>query len=537
VALRWRIRHKLLLGLGVVVGIIAILLAGSLQGLAAFTATVKTADSKLVELNSAEEFYRCVGTLKAPAAPDLTIDDYADKVHAKLATAEKILADYDQKLDAVINKQRDFDPDDSDHEKGLVRELRLQFAALHEALTNFVNRPRQITPGEADKLADDPAFHRALTKVEVAADQLRYSIYHHLFRGLDRRKDDLRRSVAIVLATSIAGVLLTAGMVRFFYKWLFGPIRDLQQGVDRITRGDFSHRIELHSSDELQDLAAAFNEMSAQLHGTYRDLADEVQEQGQQLVRSERLASVGFLAAGVAHEINNPLASIAFCAEGLERRLAELLGRFPREHEPVQKYLRMIQDEAFRCKQITGHLLEFARVGEGERRPTDLAEVVQSVLDMVQHLPNAHGKRIVFRPAGRPAALASAHEIKQVVLNVVVNALDSMDEGGVLTITLAPNGPAAEMIFADSGCGMPPDVLDNIFEPFFTRSRSGKGTGLGLSISHRIISQHGGAIEASSPGPGQGSTFVVRLPLQSRGADATPLPTVKEVAVGHAAAA
>src|SRR5205085_7001524 len=118
---------------------------------------------------------------------------------------------------------------------------------------------------------------------------------------------------------------------------------------------------------------------------------------------------------------------------------------------------------------------------------------------------------------------------KQVVLNVVVNALDSMDEGGVLTITLAPNGGAAELFFADTGCGMPPEVLDNIFEPFFTRSRSGKGTGLGLSISHRIISQHGGAIEASSPGLNQGSTFTVRLPLR-------PAEPIKEEAFGHAAA-
>jgi len=156
---------------------------------------------------------------------------------------------------------------------------------------------------------------------------------------------------------------------------------------------------------------------------------------------------------------------------------------------------------------------------------------VQSVLDMVQHLRNCQGKRIVFRPAARPVALANAQEIKQVVLNVVVNALDSMAEGGVLTISLAQSGPTAEMHFADTGCGMPPEVLDKIFEPFFTAKASGKGTGLGLSISHRIVSQHGGEIEASSPGPGRGSTFVVRLPLPAA-ATAT-----EEVPVGHAAAA
>src|SRR5207302_703665 len=122
------------------------------------------------------------------------------------------------------------------------------------------------------------------------------------------------------------------------------------------------------------------------------------------LIRSERLASVGFLAAGVAHEINNPLASVAFCAEALERRLVDLLAQAPREQETITKYLKMIQQEAFRCKSITQNLLEFSRVGEGQREPTDLTDVVQSVLEMVQHLRNGQGKRIVFRPTSRVVA-------------------------------------------------------------------------------------------------------------------------------------
>jgi two-component system, NtrC family, sensor kinase len=126
-------------------------------------------------------------------------------------------------------------------------------------------------------------------------------------------------------------------------------------------------------------------------------------------------------------------------------------------------------------------------------------------------------------------AWANADEVKSVVLNLVVNALESMDEGGRLTIRLGQRDGMAELHFRDTGCGMTPEVLENLFEPFFTRSRTGKGTGLGLTISHRIISQHGGEIEASSPGPGRGSTFTVRLPL--------PPATVKEVPVGHAAAA
>src|SRR5204862_305129 len=127
---------------------------------------------------------------------------------------------------------------------------------------------------------------------------------------------------------------------------------------------------------------------------------------------------------------------------------------------------------------------------------------------------NSKGKRIVFAPPGRLVAQVNGQEIKSVVLNLVVNALDSMDEGGTLTIALRQHDALAELVFTDTGCGMSPDILENIFEPFFTRSRTGKGTGLGLSISHRVISQHGGEIEAASPGLNQGSTFTVRFPLQ-----------------------
>jgi signal transduction histidine kinase len=180
----------------------------------------------------------------------------------------------------------------------------------------------------------------------------------------------------------------------------------------------------------------------------------------------------------------------------------------------------MIQEEAFRCKNITERLLAFSRPGERRREKTDLRDLVQTVLDVTQHLPNHRGKEISFEMSadrlagGAPiAAWVNAEEIKSVVLNLAVNALDSMDEGGKLTIRLGQRGDMAELSFTDTGCGMTPEVLENIFEPFYTRSRTGKGTGLGLTISHRVITQHGGEIEATSAGANQGSTFIVRLPL------------------------
>jgi two-component system, NtrC family, sensor kinase len=145
----------------------------------------------------------------------------------------------------------------------------------------------------------------------------------------------------------------------------------------------------------------------------------------------------------------------------------------------------------------------------------------------------------VFQPHEPLEAWVNGQEIKQVFLNLVVNALDSMDEGGTLTITPSVKDGTVELIFQDTGCGMTPDILENIFEPFFTRSRTGKGTGLGLSISHRIISSHGGEIAAASAGSGQGSTFTVRLPIEQPaelrdGGDSAPDPEAEFLKLSNA---
>ena len=173
----------------------------------------------------------------------------------------------------------------------------------------------------------------------------------------------------------------------------------------------------------------------------------------------------------------------------------------------------MIQSEAFRCKGITERLLDFSRLRDQERQPCSLTNLVADVIDMVQHMGRYREKQIVLMSVSDVVAEVSPQEIKQVVLNLVVNALDSMNPGGTLQIDVTEAGGQATFVFADDGCGMAPEVLRNIFEPFFTRSRTGKGTGLGLSISHRIITDHHGQMEAASDGPGTGSRFTVRLPL------------------------
>jgi signal transduction histidine kinase len=319
--------------------------------------------------------------------------------------------------------------------------------------------------------------------------------------------------------------------VRLFYRWIIRPLRVLIDGSRKVAAGQFGYRIHLDTRDEMSELAEALNDMTARFQAIRDDLDRQVQQRTKQVVRSEQLASVGFLAAGVAHEINNPLASIAICAESLESRIGELLGqpaatREPGSEEPaaqqhavIDHYLRMIQSEAFRCKEITEKLLDFSRIVPVERQDTELGELVQGVIDMLGHLGKYQRKQIQFARGAPVFAAVNPQEIKQVVLNVLINALDSLDAEGSVQIALEPRNGMAELTVADNGCGMDPLVLKHLFEPFFTRSRTGQGTGLGLSISYRIVTDHGGDIEAHSPGPGEGSTFRVRLPLAERSQD------------------
>jgi signal transduction histidine kinase len=538
VASRWRIRHKLILGLGLVVAIMALLLAGTLRGLYSYYLTINSIRSKLTELKAAENLKRAIDLLATPETHFNLIENRITLPEA-ISDAREKLAAYEKELQDTYVHSRD--PNYGAYESQVITALdqKLDLREAVEEAVRQANVPKvsgsqgdpedqkedqnKNDPGKKKKL--DPLQER-FEELKVAADDLRGHIYKDLDSRLGESRGHYQITLWISVPASIAGLLLVCGLGRSFYAWVFYPIRDLEEGVARVAGGNFDHRIEVHSGDEMEDLGAAFNDMMGRLHDLYSDLARQVNERSRQLVRSERLASVGFLAAGVAHEINNPLASIAFCSEALEARLTDLLrhlrasGRHPDEHEVFTKYLKMIQEEAFRCKKITERLLEFSRSGERRREPADLARLVQSVLDVTQHLQNSRGKRILFetlpeRPGGgRVTAWVNAEEIKSVVLNLVVNALDSMDEGGTLTIRLGQRDGMAELLIADTGCGMTQEVLENIFEPFFTRSRTGKGTGLGLTISHRIITQHGGEIEAASPGPNRGSTFTVRLPVQ-----------------------
>jgi signal transduction histidine kinase len=327
------------------------------------------------------------------------------------------------------------------------------------------------------------------------------------------------RNVALL---ALFGVVAIIWLMRRFHKRIFQPLHRLVCGSRRVAAGDFDHRIEICSDDEIAELAAAMNLMTTKFQDINRDLNRQVQQRTREVVRTEQMASVGFLAAGVAHEINNPLASIAWSAESLESRIQEILGSVPwnsgdvpAEIEEMKKYLKRIQDEAFRCKGITSNLLNFARLGDARKVTTELAPLVEEVIEMVRPLSRYRDKNVELQCDRSVQAAVNAQEIKQVVLNLVTNALDSVDPGGHVLVRLQQNRQHARLVVTDNGCGMDTEVLRNIFEPFFTRRRDGQGTGLGLSITYRIIEEHGGSIHPESDGPGAGSTFTVTLPVVS----------------------
>lgn len=366
------------------------------------------------------------------------------------------------------------------------------------------------------------ALKRHLDQLQLLAAQLPTHLYRRINDSTIEAKRQYQTLITLSWSTCAAAGIMLGLFVHLFYNWIFRPLRILIGGSRKVARGQFDYRIRLQTHDEMSELAAAMNDMTARFQEIRDDLDRQVQERTKQAIRSEQLASVGFLAAGVAHEINNPLASIAMCAESLEGRIAAPAAagaeQANAEQEVFGTYLRMIQSEAFRCKEITEKLLDFARLGEVKRQPTELGELVRGVIDIVGHIDKYRHKKVEFQTDETVVVSANPQELKQVVLNLLANAFDSFDDGGAVRVSVRRQRNEAEIVFADDGCGMTPEVLEHLFEPFFTRRRVGQGTGLGLSIVYRIVADHQGSIEVHSDGPQRGSTFRVRLPL---------LPSVK----------
>jgi signal transduction histidine kinase len=243
----------------------------------------------------------------------------------------------------------------------------------------------------------------------------------------------------------------------------------------------------------------------------------EFREQHQRLLQATRLADIGQLAAGVAHEINTPLASIALRAEGLLRAAADPALQAIASFKNFPRYLKTIEDEIYRCKKIVSALLDFSRSRRPEVRPTDLNALCEQATDLVGHQMQLKRVRLSLELArSLPNIPADEGQIRQVLIALLMNALDASSEGGIIAVTThhGPDG-RVRLTVSDSGAGIAPEHLDKIFNPFFTTKPTGQGTGLGLAVCHGVVTAHGGDIRVESH-VGKGTRFSVELPAPPR---------------------
>lgn len=235
-------------------------------------------------------------------------------------------------------------------------------------------------------------------------------------------------------------------------------------------------------------------------------------EANRAVARAEKLAAIGRLAAGVVHEINNPLATISACAEALESRLNEGAFDASPEVQDLRDYLSLIRSEAFRCKSITNGLLDFSRTRAGEYMPVNLNEVISSAARLVTHQRRGDNIEIRIEVMEQLSAVSGDEgQLKQAVIALATNGIDAMPEGGRLTLRGRNENDHVLVEVGDTGVGIAPENLTKIFDPFFTTKEVGRGTGLGLAVCYGIVTEHGGRLDVQSA-LGSGTTFTISLP-------------------------
>ncbi len=522
---RMPIRKKFLCLTILLAGTLLILLLSSLRGVYAYRDLARLLSQRASELQAISmlqgevDDFRFSFRIFDQNGPKHLLDTQLGTLHIdaeqdfKLGKIMVHLSTYERLLKSRIDN--DSLLSDRSKESALVKEIREKVAQLLDKVN--------MKPGT------QPVVEADLVELGKMTHMMPTYLQERMLSFRDKERDRYRSWIGFIAFSAFTAFVILGAAFWYFRSSVVQPFKVLLAGSRNIANGEFEHHIVLQSHDELAELANALNSMTRRFIEIRDNLHEKVQQRTREVVRSEQLASVGFLAAGVAHEINNPLASIAWSAEALEGRLHEILhvqspsaeGKSQEtsydeeELDVLRKYLKRIQDEAFRCKGITERLLDFSRLGESQRKQsTDVNESVSDMIALVQHLGQYRNKRIEYNGEEGLSAWVSPPELKQVVLNLLTNALDSVDDGGLVTVTLVRDATEFTLTVQDNGCGMTPEVLNHLFEPFFTRRRDGRGTGLGLSITYRIVQDHAGELTASSDGPGMGSKFVLSIPLE-----------------------
>jgi len=330
-----------------------------------------------------------------------------------------------------------------------------------------------------------------------------------LYVGILEEKfaDMQKKTVLMFLGITLAGMVIALIVSGFLADGVLQPIKRLVYASQQWGQGNLDYRVGVSQGDEITKLADTFNDMASSLKERDRQLKEYA---AQQIMKSEKLATLGQLAAGVAHEINNPLGAVLMYTH---LALEDLDAK-----DMLRKNLARSITETARCRDIVKGLLDFARQSEPKVEESDVNETLERTIALLENQSLFQNVRInkVLCPS-LPKISMDVGQIQQVFTNIMLNAAEAMGGKGDLTIAsrTAPDNEYVEVEFTDTGCGIPPERRERIFEPFFTTKEVGRGTGLGLSISHGIIARHKGTIEVKSE-PDKGTTFIIKLPLRRK---------------------
>jgi signal transduction histidine kinase len=342
--------------------------------------------------------------------------------------------------------------------------------------------------------------------------------------SLASEKNRLSRTRQMLLAYFALDFILLLGLGSYILsRIIVNPINRLLAATQRITGGQYGQWLHVSGSAELAGLADSFNEMSATLLNKDRQVTEQVaalekansalRQAREEALRSEKMASIGLLAAGMAHEVGTPLASIMGYAE-------LLIGEEP-DTAAIQDYARRISQDCARIDRIVRGLLDYSRPRASEVEPVDIRQVVQETVELLSQQGAFRNVEVsTFFDTVLPTALADPHQLQQVLINLMLNGRDAMPGGGTLALRAKADGVelpgraggSVRIDVLDSGSGIPPENLGSLFDPFFTTKPPGKGTGLGLAIAARIIEGLGGRIAVQSK-VGTGSCFTLWLPI------------------------
>jgi two-component system NtrC family sensor kinase len=326
-----------------------------------------------------------------------------------------------------------------------------------------------------------------------------------------------QKDASVVFFTvTLCGVLLALTISSVIARRITCPIRQLATAARRLANGELNYHVTFNSQiREVATLGECFNQMADSLREQERQLKHRTEEQ---ISKAEKLAMIGRLAAGVAHEINNPLGGIML--------FSNLLLRKAPAEGPTRENLERIAKETKRCQKIVQGLLEFARHREPEVKPLDVNQLLEKTLELVEHQELFHNIETIkdYSPDCLPVAM-DAGQMQQVFVNIIINAVEAMNKKGRLTLSTRAEDEGRHVLVSiqDTGSGISPEYLERLFEPFFTTKEVGKGTGLGLSISRGIVENHQGQIWAEST-LGVGTTFYLRFPSLNKDAPCHTTP-------------